>query len=145
MREQLKMPLGRFRRRTCPLFTRRTVENFQLGYSPARWQRRDHHDICVLPGVIESISGVEKIEEIPGVISVNLRYGVGDSVSSEANVGRRFAEINFLARDYAEALKTSEKIQATLSVIGDQGDMKISSFADGFSKWIDLAESEQGR
>lgn len=102
------------------------------------------HDICVLPGTIESISGVEEIKEMAGMISVNLRYGVGDSVSSEANVGRRFAEINFLARDYAEALKTSEKIQATLSVIGDQGDMIISSFADGFSKWIDLAESEQG-
>lgn len=103
------------------------------------------HDICVCPGVIESISGVEEIEEMAGVISVNLRYGVGDCVSSEANVGRRFAEINFLAPDYAEAFITSEKIQATLSIIGDQGDMKVSSFADGFSKWNNFAKLEQSR
>ena len=103
------------------------------------------HDVCVASGTIESLSGIEEIERMPGVVSANLRYGVGDAVGPAADVGRRLAEINFLAPGYAEALERSKAVQAALSVRGKQGDMKVSSFVRGFEGWVDSSRSDQGR
>ena len=103
------------------------------------------HDVCLSPGVIESVCGIDEIRKMEGVVSVNLRYGAGDSVPLENNVCRRFAEINFLASDYFEAFKKSWKIQSVLAVVGERGDMKVSSFADGFAKWIDSFGGGRGR
>lgn len=103
------------------------------------------HDVCVAPGIIESLSGVEEVGRMPGVVSANLRYGVGDLIGSAADVGRRLAEINFLASGYAEALERSRAIQAVLSVRGENGDMKVSSFVRGFEDWVSSSRSEQNR
>lgn len=103
------------------------------------------HDVCVAPGTIESLSGIEEIGRMPGVVSANLRYGVGDAVGPAADVGRRLAEINFLAPGYAEALERSRAVQAALSVRGARGDMKVSSFVRGFEGWADSSSSDQGR
>lgn len=95
------------------------------------------HDVCLRPGVIKAIEGVEEVEAIEGVVSVNLRYGVGDVVDIERTVRRRFAEINFLANGYAEALEKSRQIQDLLFVGDEEGDMKISPFSDAFASWYD--------
>lgn len=94
------------------------------------------HDICVSEGTIEKVLGLELVEKIPEVVSVNQRYNVGERVKEDTNVGRRFAEINFLANSYSEALGISEQIQDIVSIRNQFGDMTISPFVEGFKEWM---------
>lgn len=85
------------------------------------------HDVSLSPGVIASIEGIERVKALPGIVSLSQRYFAGNAVPNEANVGRRFLEINMLCQNLDEARSLVAEVNNLVHVYSTDGaDMVIS-------------------
>ena len=91
-------------------------------------------------GVISEIIGLDEIKNLPQVVAVFTRYGVGDEIFATKNVNQRFCEIDVVCSDVAELKKVAKFIFDTLKILDQDGkDMVVSKF-DGsvYDKYLKI-------
>lgn len=79
----------------------------------------------VRKGHIAAISGFEEIAKLPGIVSVNPSYRVGDTVTGEGTLKQIVCRIFIICNDKNTLLKTIQKIESILSVLDDDGNEMI--------------------
>lgn len=89
--------------------------------------------VQVLPtlraGRITSIHGVEDIRNHPNVVSLFMRYSVGDEIVETHNVNQRFCEVDIVCDDEKEARTIVDWVYQTLRIEDSHGkDMIVSKF-----------------
>ena len=81
------------------------------------------------PGIIASITGLEEIRAMAGVVSAFPRFSVGEEVKAAGNVNQRFCEIDLVCGSPEELKALADRVFATLSVRDEAGqEMLISRF-----------------
>lgn len=98
--------------------------------------------IFLAPGKIESISGVEQVLEIPGVINLTQLRQPGDEIKNEdvGTLNQSFGRFHIVADTRVELYEIIEKIVNTLSVRSEDGrDMCLQTYdpadADKPKRW----------
>ena len=86
--------------------------------------------VPILPGTIASITGLEEIKAIPGVISVFTDYSVGDTVGAHYNASQRLGEIDFIGSSIESLQDILYKIYDTLTVLDEHGQNMVFSKFD---------------
>lgn len=68
------------------------------------------------PGIIQSITGLEKAKEIPGVEEIFMRYNIGDRVQPYIDCAKRVAFIVATGETREDVTETLDKVIETLKV-----------------------------
>lgn len=87
--------------------------------------------ILLKKGRIKSIKGLDKIKEIPEVISCVQTLKEGDEVSRIGDYGQMCLRINFYAKDHTRLLEIIDNINKNLNIISDDdSDMILTRFME---------------
>ncbi|MCR5781235.1 MAG: hypothetical protein K6G90_00725 [Clostridia bacterium] len=83
------------------------------------------------PGRIAVFEGMDKIRQVPGVVSVIQRKPVGYVIPASGDVGQRIAEIAIIVDDDKEIIEnTVLKVQSLIRVQDENGENMLVSLAD---------------
>ena len=76
-------------------------------------------------GKIAEIKGLDKIAKLPGVVSVNPSYRVGDTVSGEGTIKQIICRVFIICDDKESLLKTIQEVESLLTVKDESGNEMI--------------------
>lgn len=103
----------------------------------------NHSELCcklsplVKTGKIESIDGLEEIEKLPDVVSVNPSYSAGDIVDGYGTLKQIICRFFIVSKNKEDLINTIEKIYSMLKVEDENGNsMLIGNFDTSIIKDI---------
>lgn len=81
-------------------------------------------------GRITRIEGLEEIAKMPGVVSINPSYNVGDAVTGEGTLKQIICRFFIVCKDKLNLKDTIDKIQSTLKVFDGNGENMLIGLFD---------------
>lgn len=83
------------------------------------------------PGVISYMAGVDEVEKLPYVVSVEVKHGVGEVIPASGDVRQRILEVNALVKnDNVVIRECLAEIQSLVAVRDDKGENMLTPLFD---------------